>query len=71
MTRDLWNWFMIAMMVVVIVVDVQHLWNPLPDEESQWPYLLSLPIAVLVIVAKVYELRQAAARRGKTSASPK
>jgi len=58
MKRDLWNRFMITLMGALIVFGVQQIWVS-PEPFREFRYMLSISIAVLVIVLKIRELRQA------------
>lgn len=58
MTRDLWNRFMITLMGALIVFGVREIWRS-PEPLGEFRYMLSIGIAVLVIVLKLREMRQA------------
>lgn len=57
MKRDLWNRFMITLMGALIIFGAQEIWRS-PEPLSEFRYMLSIGIAVLVIALKLRELKQ-------------
>jgi len=63
MTRETWNRLWITAMAALIVFGVQEMWRS-PEPWGEFRYMFSISLAVLVIVLKLRELRQAQQKPG-------